>query len=268
MAERSADFAQLRCHAPTHRGALGTRTETPKTKPGEVAIIFGAGPKVGYGLINQLARAGMQVAAVARNAEKVDGLVGELRKFNKNIRSYGCDVTDARSVRTVMKRIMRDFGHPALVTYGVEHFVPGSILDVEIPAFEECWRQNCLGSFIVARQAARMMVPQGRGTIVLIGATSSTIGRAGYLNLAVGKFGQRAMAQVMARELGPKGIHVAHLIIDAGVIPLEQKELPERPFMHPDDLASIVLGLHTQPKSAWTHELDARPFNEKFWEHC
>src|ERR1700749_1036930 len=98
----------------------------------------------------------------------------------------------------VMKHIIRDLGTPTLVTYGVEKFVPGPFVDTSIPAFEECWRHNCLGSFIVANEAARLMTPNGRGTIVLIGSTSATIGRAGYLNLAVGKFGQRAMAQVMA----------------------------------------------------------------------
>jgi NAD(P)-dependent dehydrogenase (short-subunit alcohol dehydrogenase family) len=233
----------------------------------EVAVIFGAGPNIGQGLLRQLAGADLRIAAVARNTEKLDQIIDEIREINPNVRAYGCDATEPRSVQSVMQRIAQDLGRPTLVTYGAELFIPGSFLDMELPAFEECWRHNCLGAFIVAREAATLMVASGRGTIVLIGATSAIVGRAGYLNLAVGKFGQRALAQVMARELGPKGVHVVHLIIDAGVAPHERGQSPE-PLMHPDDIASVVLSLHQQPKSAWTHELDARPFNEKFWEHC
>src|SRR5437764_9442865 len=106
------------------------------------------------------------------------------------------------------------FGVPEFIVYAAQGFAPGSLLTTDVAAFEECWRANCLGAFIVSRQAARAMQPLGRGTIILAGATSGTIGREGYVNLAVGKFGLRALAQVMARELAQHGIHVAHVVID------------------------------------------------------
>jgi NAD(P)-dependent dehydrogenase (short-subunit alcohol dehydrogenase family) len=119
----------------------------------------------------------------------------------------------------------------------------------------------------VAREAARAMVPLARGTIILVGSTSSLLGRAGHLNLAAGKFGQRALAQVMARELWPQGIHVAHLIIDADIH--EGEERPDGgPQTAPEHVSEIVVSLHRQQSTAWTSEMDVRPWNERFWEHC
>jgi NAD(P)-dependent dehydrogenase (short-subunit alcohol dehydrogenase family) len=140
-------------------------------------------------------------------------------------------------------------------------------MDIEVAAFEESWRKNCLCAFIVGREAARAMVPTGNGTIIFAGAPSGLVGRPGYLTLAVGKFGLRALAQVMARELGPRGIHVAHLIIDAHIDDGEPLE-PGAPVMLPDEIAQLAYQLHMQPRSSWTHELDARPWNERFWERC
>ena len=116
-----------------------------------------------------------------------------------------------------MSRVGRNLSIPHLVVYAVQGFAPGRAIDTETSVFEECWRQNCLGAFIVAREAARNMLPLKRGTLVLVGSTSGTIGRAAHLNLAVGKFGLRALAQVMARELWPEGIHVVHVIIDGDI---------------------------------------------------
>src|SRR6185295_18277025 len=116
-----------------------------------------------------------------------------------------------------------------------------------------------------AQQTARAMRKEGRGTIVFLGSTSGTVARSGYLSLAVGKYGLRALAQVMARELGPAGIHVVHLIIDADV---RENADEDAPNTHPTELAELIWSLHLQPRSAWTQELDVRPYNEAFWEHC
>jgi NAD(P)-dependent dehydrogenase (short-subunit alcohol dehydrogenase family) len=110
------------------------------------------------------------------------------------------------------------------------------------------------------------MEPLGRGTIILAGATSGIIGRRGYLNLAVGKFGLRALSQVVARELGPKGIHVVHVLIDGSIA--EDPQPSSEPELRPEHLAELFWALHRQPSSCWTSELDARPSEEKFWEHC
>jgi NAD(P)-dependent dehydrogenase (short-subunit alcohol dehydrogenase family) len=175
-----------------------------------------------------------------------------------------CDNTRARNRNCYFADIVEAMGTPSLVIYGVQGWSPGRALDVEVSAFEEAWRANCLGAFIVAQQAARAMRPMGRGTIVLLGATSGVIGRSGHLNLAVGKFGLRAIAQVMARELGPQGMYVVH-VIDADVRKEPDGDLPHT---DPLDLAEMVYWLHRQPRSMWTHELDVRPYNEAFREHC
>ena len=164
-------------------------------------------------------------------------------------------------------KVVSELGRPALVVYSVQAFTPGTVLQTEVAAFEHCWRANCLGAYIVAREAARDMVRDGTGTIVFVGATSGTMGRAGYVNLATGKFGLRALAQVMARELHPRGVHICHLIIDADVAEDVPREGDE-PQASPDDIASLIHFIHAQPRTAWTHELDVRPWDEKFWEHC
>jgi NAD(P)-dependent dehydrogenase (short-subunit alcohol dehydrogenase family) len=148
----------------------------------------------------------------------------------------------------------------------MQNSTPDRAVDMEVDAFEDCWRTNCLAGFIVARQAAREMLPLGYGSILLVGSTSALLGRENHLSLAVGKFGLRATAQVMARELWKQGIHVAHVVIDADIRePGNESNLAQS---DPVDIADVIYSVHRQPRSAWTSEVDIRPFNEKFWEHC
>lgn len=235
----------------------------------QTALIVGVGPGLGFAVARKLSAAGMRVALASRNTEKLTPLLDELSKGRgKVVKAYGCDATSESSVQKLMARVCQEVGTPELVIYSVQGFGPGRAIDVEVPAFEESWRQNCLGAFIVAREAARRMAPLHRGTIVLTGSPSSLAGRAEHLNLAVGKFGLRALAQVMARELWPEGIHVAHLIIDADIRNPAKPEEPGEPKAEPQHIAEQIYALHQQPKSAWTHELDIRPCGEAFWEHC
>ena len=163
--------------------------------------------------------------------------------------------------------IERDLGVPDLAVYCIQSFIPGGVLDTSVAAFEEAWRANCLGAFIATREVGSRMAARGSGTIVLAGATSATVGRAGYLTLSVGKFGLRALSQVAARELGHRGVHVAHLLIDAHIE--EGDDGGEGgPTADPAHVANLVWAIHEQPRSTWTHELDIRPWNERFWEHC
>jgi NAD(P)-dependent dehydrogenase (short-subunit alcohol dehydrogenase family) len=233
----------------------------------ETALIVGVGPGFGFALARRLAATGMRVALASRNAERLDCLVAEIARAGGTARAYGCNATDERSIARLMSRVSSDFTIPSLVVYAVQSFCPGRVLEVEVAAFEESWRHNCLGGFIVAREAGRAMAPAGRGTIILTGSTSSLIGRADHLNLAVGRFGLRALAQVLAREVWPTGIHVAHVVIDADI---QENVLgtDEYPQAAPEHLAEAVLTLHRQPRTAWTSEIDFRPWNEKFWEHC
>lgn len=231
----------------------------------ELALIVGVGPGLGEALAKKLARANFDLVLASRNAARLDSLAGEICANGGRAYTYGCDATSESSVKALFGHVQENHGIPNLVVYSLQYFCPGSTIDMEAPAFEAAWRHNCLGSFLVAREAARAMLTLKRGTIVLVGSTSSLIGRAAHLNLAVGKFGQRALAQVLAREVWPSGIHVTHLIIDADI---REGVAAEYPQSNPEDIADMVLVLHRQSKSAWTSELDMRPWNERFWEHC
>lgn len=232
-----------------------------------LALIVGVGPGLGYALADLLARAGFEVILVARNADRLAPLVAAIRTQGGRATAYGCDATMETSVEDLFDLIRTQHGALELVIYSLQSFGPGNALDIELAAFEDGLKHNCVGAFLVARAAGRAMVPQRAGSIMLVGSTSAMIGREAHLNLAVGKFAQRAMAQVLARELWPKGIHVAHVVIDADI--REQGAAPDgEAHAEPQDIAASVLHLHDQPRSAWTSELDIRPWNEKFWEHC
>jgi len=234
----------------------------------ETALIVGVGPGLGFALSRKLAAAGMRVALASRNAERLDPLVKDIRRTSSQaIKAYGCDATDEVSVKELISIVSSEMGAPHLVIYSIQNFGPGHMIDIEIPAFEDGWRHNCLGAFIVARETARRIAPLKRGTIVLVGSTSGTIGRAGHLNLAVGKFGLRALSQVMARELWPEGIHVVHVVVDADISEDSSND-PGFPQAYPEDISELIYLMHRQPRSAWTSEIDVRPWNENFWEHC
>jgi NAD(P)-dependent dehydrogenase (short-subunit alcohol dehydrogenase family) len=233
----------------------------------ELALIVGVGPGLGVALAKRLAKEGMAVVMASRNAERLDRLADEIRGAGGVAVAYGCDATSEISVCELFRHVCARHGVPNLVVYALQGSGPGKAVDIEVPAFEDCWKHNCLGAFLVARQAARSMIPLARGTILLTGSTSSLLGRAGHLNLAVGKFGQRALAQVLARELCPQGIHVAHLIIDADINEGNGNH-DGQPRSEPEHICESVLSLHRQPRTAWTSEADVRPWNETFWEHC
>ncbi len=237
-----------------------------KSSSSHLAVLVGVGAGFGYALAEHLANGGMDLALLARNAEKLDPLAHKLRGKGGQAHVYGCDATSEGAFSKVMKLIEKDLGVPDLVIYCTQGFGPGSCLDVSIAAFEQSWRQNCLGAFIVGKKSAKLMLSRGTGTIVFLGSTSGLFGREGHLNLAVGKFGLRALAQVMSRELHPLGIHVAHIIIDGDI--LEDKVEEGETHLDPRDICKIVSFIHNQSPSAWSQELDARPWNEKFWEHC
>jgi NAD(P)-dependent dehydrogenase (short-subunit alcohol dehydrogenase family) len=218
-------------------------------------------------LAKRLASDGLSVVLASRNAGHLGPLVREIESDGGVAFAYGCDATSETSVEELLALVRVQHGVPHLIVYSLQSSGPGCTVDIELPAFEQAWKHNCLGAFLVAREAARLMLPLGRGTIVLVGSTSSLVGRAGHLNLSVGKFGQRALAQVLARELWPKGIHVAHLVIDADIDDGEERE-EAGPQADPDHISQAVVSLHRQPKTAWTSEVDVRPWNEQFWNHC
>jgi NAD(P)-dependent dehydrogenase (short-subunit alcohol dehydrogenase family) len=230
----------------------------------EVAIVVGVGAGLGAALCRRFVKAGMLVAAVSRDKDRVTAIAKDA-----GARGYGCDATDEEAVIDLFAAVKRDFGEPTVVVYNAGSFLPRSVVETEVAEFERCWRIGCLGGFLVGREAARSMVARERGTILFTGATASLRGSANFVNLAVGKFGLRALAQSMARELGPKGIHVAHVIID-GQIAAEHRagrsrgDRPPDALLHDESIAETYWQLHTQPRNAWTLEMDLRPWVEKF----
>lgn len=233
----------------------------------ECALIVGVGPGFGHALALSLARAGLDVALVCRRPDRLRPLVAEISTLGRRVAAFGQDATDERGIGALFADVEATLGVPSLVVYSVQEFCPGAGTEVSVPAFESSWRHNCLGAFLVSQAAARAMVPRGSGTILQIGSTSSRVGREGHLNLAVGKFGQRALAQVLARELWPQGIHVAHVLLDADIAESPDVDAGEV-CSDPCDISQTLIAVHRQPRSAWSSELDLRPWNERFWEHC
>lgn len=230
----------------------------------QIALVCGVGPGLGLALVRCFSNAGMKVAMAARNLDKLQAWSSDLGSGPV----YSCDVTREDQVQNLYRQLQTDLGIPELVVYNAGAFMPARVAEIQTPDFEHCWRIGCLGGFLVGREAARIMEPGGTGTIIFTGATASLRGGAGFANLAVGKAGLRALAQSMARELGPAGIHVGHVIID-GQIQSERhtdlvKSRPPDGLLDPDAIAANYLHLHRQPRSAWTHELDLRPWVERF----
>ena len=233
-----------------------------------VTLIVGVGPGLGAALARCFAGAGMDVAVAARDGARLEPLAGDLGGPGVRGRAYACDVTREGDVRGLFRRVSADLAEPDVVVFNAGAFVHKSILETESTEFERCWRIGCLGGFHVGKAAAEIMVRRGRGTLLFTGATASLRGGANFHNLAVPKFGLRALAQSMAREFGPRGVHVAHVIIDGQILSERTaglaKERPEDGLLAPDAIAQNYLALHRQPRSAWTHEMDLRPWVEKF----
>jgi NAD(P)-dependent dehydrogenase (short-subunit alcohol dehydrogenase family) len=235
-----------------------------------VAVIVGAGPGLGAALARRFARAGMKVAVARRDVAALGALA---RSLGAAARAYGCDATNERAVTDLFDAVTRDLGPPRLVVHNADGFVRKPLLETSVVEFEQCWRIACLGGFLVGREALRRMLARGdgsrhRGTVIFTGATASLRGGANFHNLAVPKFGLRALAQSMAREFQPRGIHVAHVIID-GQIESDRpgRSVAERgvdAVVSPDAIAETYYQLHLQPPSAWSHEVDLRPYLEKF----
>jgi NAD(P)-dependent dehydrogenase (short-subunit alcohol dehydrogenase family) len=232
----------------------------------ETAIVFGVGPGLGWALARRFASADMQVAVVARDEAKLESLI-EAAECD-GIRPYGADVSSCKDVLRVFDSVDHDLGIADLVVFNAGAYQRDNVLDIDPADFERCWRVGCLGGLLVGQAAARRMVTRGRGTIIFSGATAALRGSAGFANLAVAKFGLRALAQSMARELGPQGIHVGFVIID-GQIESERylhliKERGDNSLLAPDAIAELYLQIHRQPRNAWSHEVDIRPWSEKF----
>jgi len=230
-----------------------------------VAVIVGVGPGLGAALVRRCAGEGLTVVAAARRASALTDL--KAGDNGARVHLHDCDATAPKDVAGLFAHA-GDLGAIELVIFNAGAYQPGTVLETDPADFERCWRIGCLAGFLVAQAAARGMVARGQGSILFTGATASLRGSAGFANLASPKFALRALAQSLARELGPKGVHVAHVIIDGQIRSPRYEELLQSrgpdSLLEPDAIADAYWTLHRQHRSAWTHELDLRPWSERF----
>ena len=235
---------------------------------GRVAAVLGVGPGLGASVARRFAREGFAVALMARSEESVEGARAGIEKMGGTALPVTADATDPASVKRGFEGVRDELGDPEVFVYNAGAFQMGGILEISPEKFDECFRANCAGAFYAAQQVLPTMVERERGTVVLTGATAALRGSAQFSALAVGKFGLRALAQSMAREFGPQGIHVAHVVIDGQIdTPRVRERSPDREehtMLSPDAIAETYWQLHSQDQTAWTLELDLRPSVERF----
>lgn len=239
-----------------------------------IGVVVGAGASAGLGgaLCRRFAREGLHVLAVGRTPEKLERLADELRRSGGAVTPVVADCTREDDVVRIFDAAAEQGGAPEVVAYnaGNNRFRP--LLEMDAAFFEGLWRLCCLGGFLVGREAARRMVPAGGGTLLFTGATASVRARPPFTAFASAKAALRALAFGMAREFGPQGLHVGHVIIDGGIdgdqlnsrLPQFKQARGEDGMLAPDAIADAYWALHTQQRSAWTLELDLRPYKEPF----
>ena len=235
---------------------------------GKVAAILGVGPGLGAAVAKRFAREGFALGLMARREEGLSPVREEIEDTSGKALVVSTDATDPGSVARAFDRVRSELGDPEVFIYNAGAFQMGGILDLSPEQFDGCLKANCSGAFYGAQQVLPAMVERERGTIIFTGATASVRGSAKFAALATGKFGLRALAQSTAREFGPQGIHVAHVIIDGQINNPRIREMSpdreERTMLSPNAIAETYWQLHTQNPTAWTLELDLRPSVESF----
>ncbi len=229
-----------------------------------VCAVVGVGEGNGAALARAFAAAGMAVALLARRTDFTSQLAAEL----PDARAYACDVTDAAAVANTFERIRAELSDPSTLVYNAGSGVWGDVESISVDSFESAWRVNAYGALAASQAVIPAMKAAGSGAIIFIGATASRRGGPRTAAFAPAKAAQRSLAESMARSLWPHGIHVALIVIDAVVdLPRTRKNMPDKPdsfFLQPDDMAASAVWLARQPRSAWTFEIEVRPFGENW----
>jgi NAD(P)-dependent dehydrogenase (short-subunit alcohol dehydrogenase family) len=246
----------------------------PLEGPGSVAVVIGAGPGRGTGAscARRFAREGLHTFVAGRTRERIEALAGEIRAAGGRATAVVADATQTKGVTALLDRALDEGGSLDLVLYNAGNNALRGLLDMDDAFFEGMWRAICFGGFVVGREAARRMLPRGGGSILYTGATGSIRARPPFTAFASGKAALRAVAHGMARELGPRGIHVGHVIVDGGIdgdqlnsrFPQFKQQRGDYGMLDPDAIADAFWMLHRQHPSAWTLELDLRPYKESF----
>jgi len=238
--------------------------------PPKTALIVGAGDATGGAIARRFAREGFTACVVRRNADKLAPLVERIEAEGGRVRAFGADARKEDEVEKLFSTIEGEVGPLEVVVFNIGANVMFPIRDTTTRVFSKVWEMACLAGFLTGREAARVMVPRGRGTILFTGATASVRGSAGFSAFASAKFGLRGLAQSMAREFGREGIHVAHAVIDGAIdtewirenFPAAYAKKDQDGILSPDAIADAYWNLHAQHRSAWPHELDLRPWME------
>jgi NAD(P)-dependent dehydrogenase (short-subunit alcohol dehydrogenase family) len=228
----------------------------------ETALIVGAGSGLSAALARLFAKEGMRVALAARNPDKLASLCTAT-----GARSYRCDAAKREDIDKLFAALAADLGSPDIVVYNPSARARGPIAELNPDEVQQAIQVSCFGGFLVGQQAARAMLARGSGSILFTGASASVKGYARSAPFAMGKFGLRGLAQAMARELAPKNIHVAHFVIDGGIRRADDPRSNERGpdgLLEPDAIAQTYLHIHRQHRSAWTWEVELRPWAENF----
>ena len=238
-----------------------------------IILIIGAGDYIGAAIARRFSDGGFIVCMGRRNGEKLAPLIDEIICKGGSAHGFTMDARDEEDTARIFEKIEKDIGPIDLVIFNVGGNVYFPILETTARVFRKVWEMACFAGFFSGREAARYMIPRGKGKIFFTGASASMRGKSGYSAFSAGKAGLRMLAQSMARELGPQNIHVAHLIIDAGVDTAFVREritaagkdpddLPPDTLMDPRSVAEAYWMLYHQKRDGWTHELDLRPYGE------
>jgi NAD(P)-dependent dehydrogenase (short-subunit alcohol dehydrogenase family) len=228
----------------------------------ETALIVGAGSGLSAALARLCHKEGMRVALAARRTDKLAALCSET-----GARAYACDASDGAAVDTLFKTLEGELGAPDLVVYNPSYRTRGPVVELDRDEVLKTLVVTCYGAFLVAQQAARIMLKRGHGSLLFTGASASIKGYAKSAPFAMGKFGLRGLAQSLARELAPQNIHVAHFVIDGGIRRGDDPRANERGpdgVLDPDAIAQTYLHVHRQQRSAWTAEVELRPWVESY----
>ena len=233
-------------------------------------LVIGAGDYLGAAIAQRFAREGYTACVTRRRGKGLDDLVASINEAGGTAHGFYSDARDEEQVAELVETIERDIGPIEAFVFNVGGNVKFDVLDTTTRVYTKVWQMCALAGFLTGREVAKRMVERGHGTMLFTGATASLRGSAGFSAFSGGKHALRALAQALARELGPKGIHVAHVVIDGPIDTAATRELfpdffADRPpdgILQPEDIAETYWAIHMQPPSAWTHEVDVRPYTE------
>lgn len=238
--------------------------------PKKAILVIGAGDATGGAIARRFAREGYIACVTRRTVDKLESLVAQIREEDGVVHAFGSDARNEDEMVALIAKIERDIAPIEVAVFNIGANVRFSITETTSRVYQKVWEMACFGGFLMGREVTKVMLPRGRGTIIFTGATASLRGREGFAAFAGAKHALRALAQSMARELWPKGIHVAHPVVDGAIdtefirtnFPDKYAQKDNGGILNPDHIAEAYWQIHQQPRDAWTHETELRPWSE------